>query len=165
MKRNKTCIILCIILALIRINNCYAQVQEIKKYKDTELEGSLFIEWFFDEKTENLTIQIKNGYKFRVEIVQRKYDLPFYLDVVYEDGKRCTYDRTGFGFSNISDVLKLKADSVYINTYKLDLKRLKIKKIVISERRRLPFTIIDEQGECVAFCMYHQKEKHFNYSY
>lgn len=162
MKRNVIFIILCIFLAFIRMNCCYAQIKEIKKYKDVKLEGSLLIEWFFDKKTENLTIQIKNGYRFRVEIVQRKDDPPFYLDKIYKHGKTKAYDYFGFGFSDTKYVLKLEPDSVYRNTYKLDYKQRGISKIII-RGGSLPFMIIDEHGESIALCVYHQKEKCFDY--
>lgn len=129
-----------------------------------KLEGSLLIEWFFDKKTKNLTIQIKNGYRFRVEIVQRKDDAPFYLDKVYKGGKTGAYDYFGFGFSDTIDVLKLKPDSVFRNTYKLDYKQYEISKIII-RGGYLPFMIIDDQGESIALCVYHQKEKRFDYQW
>ncbi|MBC5643456.1 hypothetical protein H8S77_11215 [Parabacteroides sp. BX2] len=162
MKRILVHIVFCILLFFSWMNNCYAQECEMKKYKDIEVEGTLLVEWFFDKDAEKLTIQIKNGYKFKVEIVQVKYNLPFYLDIVYKDGKRGLYSPSGFGFSDTLDVLKLKPGGIYRNTYKLDYKRLKISKIVVYGRY-LPYIIINEMGETIAYCVYRQKEKYFDY--
>ena len=66
MKRILVHIVFCILLFFSWMNNCYAQECEMKKYKDIEVEGTLLVEWFFDKDAEKLTIQIKNGYKFKV---------------------------------------------------------------------------------------------------
>ncbi|WP_281819153.1 hypothetical protein [Parabacteroides goldsteinii] len=149
------------VLFMIHTATLYAQVSVVRKEKGFEVKDSLIVNQSFDRERKVLTLEIKNGFDYKILIKNPSAVSSFLLEYVTEDGEKRHYPYP-FSLSDTARVFWLKPDSTLVVNYNWGAHLMATTKQIVLKGYFL-YSIIDDNNNSRAIHEYVFEEKRFDY--
>lgn len=161
MKKKFVPTIFIVLTGLLLSDVIYAQDRVLIKYEDVEIKGLLIVRQFFDKEKKILTLEIKNGFDYKILIKNPSAVSSFLLEYVTEDGEKRHYPYP-FSLSDTARVFWLKPDSTLVVNYNWGAHLMATTKQIVLKGYFL-YSIIDDNDNSRAIHEYVFEEKRFDY--
>lgn len=161
MKKKFMPTIFIVLTGLLLSDVIYAQDRVLIKYDDVEIKGLLIVHQFFDKEKKILTLEIKNGFDYKILIKNPSAVSSFLLEYVTEDGEKRHYPYPFF-LSDTARVFGLKPDSTLVVNYNWGAHLMATTKQIVLKGYFL-YSIIDDNDNSRAIHEYVFEEKRFDY--